>query len=187
MQEQARVFARNRFQADFGDPPDRAIIKLREYLHPWVKDFIRHSPFVVLATSDGQNACTNTPRGGPPGFVHVVDDRTLLLPDVAGNHLFQSSANIDKFSPIGLLFFIPGVHETVRVSGTAEMVTAAEYNERARFDDSPAARLLQTIRISVTLAYGHCGRALKFADLWNTRTIDSNARAAPVIRRPPGV
>src|SRR5258708_7308043 len=118
---------RNRFRLRFGEPPERATIKLRKYLHPWVKEFISQSPFVVLASSDGEGMSTCTPRGGPPGFVRIIDDQTLLLPDVSGNFLFQSLSNLDKFPYVGLLFLIPGLTETARVSGEAAVVSAREF------------------------------------------------------------
>ncbi|MGB1718236.1 MAG: pyridoxamine 5'-phosphate oxidase family protein, partial [Candidatus Latescibacterota bacterium] len=80
----------NRFQEAFGLPVSGARTKVRDHMEEHVVDFIRHSPFAVLATSDGQGHCDASPRGGTPGFVRVLDERRLLLPDVAGNRLFQS-------------------------------------------------------------------------------------------------
>jgi predicted pyridoxine 5'-phosphate oxidase superfamily flavin-nucleotide-binding protein len=102
----------NRFQAQFGTPSGRAVTKLRDYMTAYVQDFIRQSPFVVMATSDQAGRCDASPKGGQPGFVRVLDDRHLLLPDVAGNKLFQSYDNMDSNPHVGLLFFIPGLNDT---------------------------------------------------------------------------
>lgn len=94
----------NRFQEAFGLPMSGARTKVRDHMEEHVVDFIRHSPFAVLATSDGQGHCDASPRGGTPGFVRVLDERRLLLPDVAGNRLFQSYGNVDDNGHVGLLF-----------------------------------------------------------------------------------
>ena len=98
----------NRFQEAFGLPVPGARTKARDHMEERIMDFIRSSPFAVLATSDQEGHCDASPRGGTPGFVRVIDKRRLLLPDVAGNRLFQSYGNVDGNGHVGLLFFIPG-------------------------------------------------------------------------------
>jgi predicted pyridoxine 5'-phosphate oxidase superfamily flavin-nucleotide-binding protein len=116
----------NRFQETFGTPSDRARTKVKETMSDEVQEFIRESPFVVLATSESDGRCDASPKGGKTGFVKVLDDRHLLLPDVAGNRLFQSYENIDGNAQIGLLFLIPGSDKTVRVNGNAKIVDREE-------------------------------------------------------------
>ncbi|PON19544.1 hypothetical protein C2W62_02260, partial [Candidatus Entotheonella serta] len=112
----------NRFQEQFGTPKGRAATKVVDYMTSYVQEFIRQSPFVVMATSDQDGHCDTSPKGGKPGFVRVLDDRHLLLPDVAGNKLFQSYGNMDNNPHVGLLFMIPGVDDTVRVNGTVSIM-----------------------------------------------------------------
>jgi uncharacterized protein len=86
----------NRFGETFGypDPNGRAVLKLRDSMTPYVQDFIRQSPFMIMASSDADGHCDASPKGGQPGFVKVLDERHVLIPDVAGNKLFQSYQNL---------------------------------------------------------------------------------------------
>jgi PPOX class probable FMN-dependent enzyme len=185
------VTPQNRFQESFGTPVDRTRGKLRDHLHPWVQEFIRNAPFAVLATADAEGRCDASPRGGRPGFVKVLDDRHLLLPDVAGNKLFQSYANVEHNPRVGLIFFIPGVGWTARVNGRARVVERDELEQREGelsvywTDDNT--KLLQGLLIEVEEAYGHCPRALAFSKLWDADVIGANLSDPPVERKPSGV
>jgi len=178
----------NRFQEQFGIPKGRAAIKVRGYMTPYIKDFIQQSPFVIMATSDREGHCDTSPKGGKPGFVRVIDDRQLLLPDVAGNKLFQSYGNMDGNPHVGLLFMIPGVDETVRVNGTVTIVDKAELDRRqidmSLYNPDDNAKHLQGILIEVNEAYGHCPRALKFSQLWSVEQIKAHQDKRPVSDRP---
>jgi hypothetical protein len=180
--------APNRFHEKFGTPKGRAVTKLKAYMTSYVQEFIRHSPFVIMATSNRDGRCDTSPKGGKPGFVRVLDERHLLLPDVAGNKLFQSYANMDENPCVGLLFFIPGVDDTVRVNGTVTMVDKDELERRniemSLYNPDDNARHLQGILIEVEEAYGHCPRALKFSQLWNVEQIQANQTHRPVSDRP---
>ncbi len=178
----------NRFADMFGYPKGRAVTKLRDTMTPFVQEFIQHSPFVVMATSDGEGRCDTSPKGGKPGFVSVLDDRHLLLPDVAGNKLFQSYQNMDSNPHVALLFFIPGVNETVRVNGTVTIVDKQELDRQNielslyHLDDN--AKHLQGIIIEVEEAFAHCPRALKFSQLWDAEEIRANQTTRPISERP---
>jgi predicted pyridoxine 5'-phosphate oxidase superfamily flavin-nucleotide-binding protein len=141
-----------------------------------------------MASSDSEGRCDASPKGGQPGFVRVLDERHLLLPDVAGNKLFQSYQNIDSNPHVGLLFFIPGVNDTVRVNGTASIVDKAGLEQRhitmSLYNPDEKAKHLQGLLISVEEAYGHCPRALKFSQLWDVETIQTNQANRPVSDRP---
>lgn len=180
--------ATNRFQAQFGTPSGRAAIKVRNYMTPFVQEFIQHSPFVVMATSDKDGHCDTSPKGGKPGFVRVLDERHLLLPDVAGNKLFQSYANMDTNPHVGLLFLIPGVDETVRVNGSVTLVNQEELEQRqiamSLHNPDEKAKHLQGIVIAVDEAYAHCPRALKFSQLWDTAQIQAHQTHRPISDRP---
>src|SRR5262245_13210617 len=118
----------NRFAEQFGypNPTGRAVTKLKEDMTAYVQDVIRHAPFMIMATSDQDGHCDASPKGGRPGFVKVLDEQHLLVPDVAGNKLFQSYQNLDRNPHVGLLFFIPGVNDTVRPNGHATIVAMLE-------------------------------------------------------------
>ena len=121
-------------------------------------------------------------------FVKVIDSARLLMPDVAGNRLFQSYQNMDSNPHVGLLFMIPGVNDTVRVNGTVTIVSKEEL-ERQKVelelywtDDN--SKHLQGIIINVEEAYGHCPRAYNFAKLWDTDQIAENQANRPIPLRP---
>jgi len=171
----------NRFQETFGTPSVGARTKVRDTMSDEIQEFIRAASFVVLATSDAEGRCDASPKGGKPGFVKVLDDRHLLLPDVACNRLFQSYENIDGSARVGLLFLIPGSDRTVRVNGPAKIVDREELDRQKMklsvqwTDDN--SKNLQGLLIEVEEAYSHCPRAFKFANLWDTETIAKNLEA----------
>ena len=179
----------NRFRQAYGypNPNGRALTKVKPFMTSYVQEFIQRSPFAVMATSNAESQCDASPKGGKPGFVKVLDKYHLLLPDVAGNKLFQSYQNIDTNPHVGLIFFIPGVNDTVRVNGKATIVTKEELDrqniELSLYNPDDNARHLQGIIIEVEEAYGHCPRALKFSKLWDVQEIASNQAQRPIPER----
>lgn len=177
----------NRFRDAFGTPAGRAATKVVDHMTPYVQEFIKHSPFVVMASSNTEGNCDASPKGGMPGFVRVLDDRHLLFPDVAGNKLFQSYQNMDSNPQVGLLFLIPGVNDTVRVNGKVAFVNKEELDrqnvEVALYEMDERSLHLQGIIIEVEEAYGHCPRALKFSNLWNVDEITANQGDRPISER----
>ncbi len=170
----------NRFQEQFGVPSQKARDKVRDQLTPWACEFIGVSPFLVMATSNGEGRCDASPRGGEPGFVEVVDEHTLDIPDVRGNRLFQSLENLESNPNAGLIFMIPGLNETLRVNGRARVVSAEE-GDRPRVQNPDAGALrLQTIRLHVEESYVHCPRAFGFSELWNPATIERHKEERPI-------
>ncbi len=176
----------NRFTSVFGapDPTGRAVTKVVNRMSDFVQEFIRLSPFVVMATSDAEGNCDASPKGGKPGFVKALDDRHLLLPDVAGNRLFQSYLNMDANPHVGLIFLIPGVNDTVRVNGRVTIVDQEELNRRdvevSLYEPDERGYHLQGIIIEVDEAYGHCPRALHFSRFWDPETIAENQANRPL-------
>jgi PPOX class probable FMN-dependent enzyme len=184
----SETVAPNRFADTFGYPKGRAVTKLKGHMTPFVQEFIRHAPFCVLASSDRDGRCDASPKGGTPGFVRVLDEQHLLVPDVAGNRLFQSYQNMDSNPRVALLFFIPGVNETVRVNGRVTIVDKQELDRlnvalSLQYTDDNS-KLLQGILIEVEEAYAHCPRALKFSNLWDVDTIASHQDKRPISDRP---
>jgi PPOX class probable FMN-dependent enzyme len=126
--------------------------------------FIRLSPFLLLASADDAGRVDASPRGDAPGFVAILDDRSLLLPDRPGNNRVDSFGNILSNPGVGLLFLVPGVDETLRVNGTARVVSDADLLSGLSVHGKvPKAGLL----ITVQEAFFHCGKALKRSRLWS--------------------
>jgi PPOX class probable FMN-dependent enzyme len=143
-------------------PIERARLKTLRKLDTHCRKFIALSPFVCLGTV-GDEGADVTPRGGPPGFVHIVDDGTLALPDWPGNNRLDSLTNIVSDARVGMLFLIPGIDESLRVNGAAEISVRPDL--LAMFDtDGKQPRSVLLVRIAE--AYLHCGKALIRSRLW---------------------
>ncbi|APX92723.1 pyridoxamine 5'-phosphate oxidase family protein [Franzmannia qiaohouensis] len=140
----------------------RALQKQLSHLDQHCRRFIALSPFVVLASGDGAQQDAS-PRGGAPGFVKVVDDTTLLIPDSPGNNRLDSLSNIIASGRLGLLFLIPGVDESLRINGAAE-VSVDEALLAQLTDERRTPRVV--IRVTVEEAYLHCAKALMRSRLW---------------------
>ena len=145
-------------------PAPRATQKVLDHFDVHARNFISLSPLCILSSANASGQADASPRGDPPGFVQVLDDKTLLLPDRPGNNQVDSLRNIVQNPGVGLLFFVPGMNETLRVKGKAEIVTDAELlepmKERRR---AP----LSGLRVTVEEAFLHCGRALIRARIWD--------------------
>jgi len=147
----------------YGQPSDGAIAKEIDYVHPHYRAMIEASPFMVMATS-GPDGLDVSPRGDPAGFVVVEDETTLLIPDRRGNNRADSLNNLTTDPRIALLFLIPGVGETLRVNGRAEISIDPALLERF-----PAQGKLprSVIVVHVERVYFQCPKALVRSDLWN--------------------
>jgi len=177
----------SRFNEAFGSASERATLKLKTHLTPYVQEFIQNAPFAVVATSGDQGRCDASPKGGKPGFVKVLDEKHLLFPDVAGNGLFQSYQNIDVSPYIGLIFFIPGLNDTVRVNGKVTIVSKEDLERRdlevSLYELDDRSRHQQGMLIEVEEAYSHCPRAFKFSNLWDEEAIGKNKAESPIPQR----
>jgi PPOX class probable FMN-dependent enzyme len=147
----------------YGEINPGSIAKEVDYIHPHYRALIEASPFMVLATS-GPGGLDCSPRGDPPGFVHVLDARTLLIPDRRGNNRADSLRNIIHDPRVALLFLIPGVGETLRVNGRAVISTDPALIERFPFRDTLPRSVIVVTADSV---YYQCPKALVRSDLWN--------------------
>ena len=144
-------------------PSERVRLKQIDRLDEHCRAFIAASPFLILATC-GSAGADGSPRGDRPGFVEVQDDTTLLLPDRRGNNRIDSLRNIVENPAVGLIFLVPGVHETFRVNGRAQI--SADPALLARFAvDGKAPKTV--LVITVQEAFIQCARALVRSDLWN--------------------
>lgn len=161
------ILDQDSLRAHFGPVSDLALRKQLTHLDPHCRAFIALSPFCVLATSDGQGGVDASPRGDAPGFVKVLDDRTLLLPDRPGNRRVDSFKNVVANPGVGLLFFVPGIDETVRINGNARVITEASLLEQVPAQGkTPVTGLV----VTVTEAFYHCAKALIRSKLWDPET-----------------
>jgi PPOX class probable FMN-dependent enzyme len=147
-----------------GEPSDLVRSKVTDRLNDLTRQFVERSPFLCLATSGADGRCDVSPRGDPAGFVHVLDERTLLLPDRPGNRLADSHRNVLQNPHVALIFIIPGVTDTFRVNGTATIVTDPELLEPCAVEGRVPKLGL---RIEIEEAFTHCSKAFLRAQLWD--------------------
>lgn len=147
--------------------------KVQTRLDHFCRDFIALSPFLVLASADGRGNADASPRGDAAGFVRVLDDATLLIPDRRGNNRVDSFANILASRGVGLIFFVPGIDETLRVNGSARITREPDLlAPLAVQGKAPGLGLL----VEVHEAYFHCGKALMRSRLWDPSAQVERAR-----------
>jgi len=164
VQEKYTVTTVEELTALYDAPQERALLKVQDHLDAYGRAFIAASPFLTLATCGLSSGIDCSPRGDYPGFVQFADDTTLLIPDRPGNNRLDSIRNIVENPSVGILFLIPGINETFRVNGTAQL--SIDPDLLARFvvhDRTPR----MVIVVTVQEAYKHCSRAPVRADLWN--------------------
>lgn len=164
-------------RALYRDPSAGAVAKQIDHLDDHCRDFLAASPFVVLSTSDGAGRCDASPRGGHPGFVCVLDDHRLALPDLSGNNRLDTYGNVLASPGVGLLCFVPGSEELLRINGRGELTTDPAVLAACADDVTPKVALV----VHVTEAFVHCGKAVRRSGLWDTE------RWLPEDRRPDAV
>ena len=148
----------------YPQPKGLAILKQLDRLDGHCRNFIAHSPLVVVGSTRAGRGTDVSPRGDAPGFARVLDDHTIAIPDRPGNNRLDTMSNIVTDAEVGLLFFIPGIDETLRVNGTARLTREPELLAAAAVDGREP-RLV--ILVAVREAFLHCGKALKRARLWH--------------------
>ncbi len=158
--------SREAIRSHYGEPSSGAVRKQLDRLDRHARAFIALSPFMVIASADGAGNCDATPRGDGPGFVAVADEHTLLIPDRPGNNRVDTLLNLAENPRLGLLFFVPGVIETLRVNGQAQITLEAEALALLAHDGKPPRA---AIRLTVEECFFHCGKALIRSGLWADR------------------
>ncbi|HEY3943916.1 MAG TPA: pyridoxamine 5'-phosphate oxidase family protein [Solirubrobacteraceae bacterium] len=153
-----------RLREIIGQPKEGATAKIADRLNDLTRQFIERSPFVCVATGRPDGGLDISPRGDPAGFVRVIDERTLLLPERPGNRIADTLTNLLEESRIALLFLIPGVGDTFRVNGSAAVVDDPELL-RPSAVEGKVPRL--GILITIEEAYTQCPKALIRSELWN--------------------
>jgi hypothetical protein len=148
----------------------RSRAKQLDRLDATMQRFVAHAPLCVLASGGADGALLDaSPRGGPPGFVQVADERTLLIPDATGNNRLDTLENLLVDPRLGVLFLIPGVDEVLRVNGTARLRDEHAFTQRFAAPHIPKPPRV-VIELAVREAYLHCPKALMRARLWSPET-----------------
>jgi PPOX class probable FMN-dependent enzyme len=158
------ISAEDTLRTTLGEPSDVVKAKVSDQLNALTRQFVERSPFLCLATSAADGTCDVSPRGDPAGFVKVLDERTLLLPDRPGNRLADSFRNVLENPHVALLFVIPGISDTFRVNGRASIVEDPELLAPCAVEGKVPKLGL---RIEVDEAYTHCPKAFLRAQLWD--------------------
>ena len=160
-----------------GEPSEVALRKDIGRLDEHCRAFIARAPFVLVATADARGRCDVSPKGDAPGFVLVVDDQHLLIPDRPGNKRFDGMRNLLENPGVGLLFLLPGSEETLRVNGRATIVRDPEWLARlAAQGKTPQL----AIAVEVEEAFLHCAKCVKRSGLWEpARWPDREGLASP--------
>lgn len=150
-----------------GHPSELVEKKVISYLDHHCYDFISKSPFLVISTSDERGNCDVSPRGDKPGFVYMLDQNRLVIPERRGNKRLDTLKNILANPNVGLLFIIPGMGETLRVNGKASLTTDVSVLEKMTAQN---VQPLVGIEVEVEECYIHCAKAFRRSGLWESHT-----------------
>ena len=156
----------------FGWPTERALNKQIEHLDQHCKAIISKSPFLLLGTSNETGSCDVSPKGDYPGFVRVLDNKTIAIPDLPGNNRLDTLINMINNPQVGLIFMIPGMNETLRINGKVELVRDGDLLETMAYQGK-----LPKLAIVVHIkeVFTHCPKAFLRSNLWSDEyKIDRN-------------
>jgi PPOX class probable FMN-dependent enzyme len=153
-------------ERNYGDPMPTALTKEIDHINRGYRMLIEAAPFVVIATS-GPDGLDCSPKGDAPGFVRIVDDKTVMIPDRPGNNRLDSFKNLMSDPRIALLFLIPGCAETLRINGRATVSVDPALRESFAVNGKPARAVLI---VSVERIYFHCAKAIVRAKMWDPKT-----------------
>lgn len=168
-----------KLRAKFGEVHPLAITKSRPAIDKHSRQFIAISPFVVVSTADAHGKADLSPRGDPPGFVHIVDDHTILIPDRPGNNRLDTMANIVANPNVGCLFFVPGFEDTLRLNGKAVITEDAGLLKQCVVNGkAPKVGIL----ITVEEVFMHCAKALKRSKLWTGEYTQDRSQMPSIAR-----
>lgn len=148
----------------YPDPYEGAVVKELSFIDPHSRRFIELSPFFCIGTAREDGLADVSPRGGEPGFVHVLDDTHLAIPDRPGNNRLDTLTNVIAARSVGLLFFIPGFEDTLRVNGVGTVTTDQGLMDRF-IERGKAPR--SVLVVEAREVYLHCTKALRRAGLWD--------------------
>ena len=163
----------------YKQPGKSAIEKELDCLDPHCRTFIERSPFICIATASPDGFGDNSPKGDAPGFVRVLDDKTVAIPDRRGNNRLDSIVNVLKNPQIGLIFFIPGVNETLRINGKAEISVEPELLQASEVNGKLPTSMMV---VHVEEAYLQCPKALVRSSLWEVAS-DFDRKSFPSLTK----
>jgi len=167
------------FRQIMGQPSELASRKTIDHIDENCRLFIEQSPFIVISSSDKNGNVDSSPKGDPAGFVKVLDDKTLAIPDRLGNRRADTFMNILQNPKVGLIFLIPGIKETLRVSGQAQIVTDKDVLELlAHKKKLPKFAMI----VHVEEAFLHCAKCIIRSKLWADVDLDAE-RKAPTLAK----
>jgi PPOX class probable FMN-dependent enzyme len=155
-----------------GEPNAYVANKVKSRLSDAQQDWLRHSPLAFVATSDSDGRVDVSPKGDPPGFVHIIDDATIAIPERPGNKRVDGYLNVLQQPHVGTLFLIPGRGDTLRINGTARVMADADYFDALVVDGN---RPILALEIAVEEVFFHCAKAFLRSDAWKPQTWDPTA------------
>ena len=148
----------------FGEPSERAVDKQIDRLDVHCRAIIEKCPFILLGTSNAEGRCDVSPKGDYPGFVRVLDDRTIAIPDLPGNNRLDTLRNMIKNPQVGLIFMIPGMNETLRINGKVQLVRDPSLLDSMSFQGKlPKLAIV----VNVQEIFTHCPKAFLRSKLWS--------------------
>lgn len=157
----------------FGKPSERSLNKQIDHLHQHCREIISKSPFILLGTSNSSGLCDVSPKGDFPGFVRVLDDKTVAIPDLPGNNRLDTLANMLDNPHVGLIFLIPGMNETLRINGNVRLIKDADLLESMSYQGKLP---ILAIVVDVEEVFIHCPKAFMRSKLWSDQSqINRNA------------
>jgi len=182
----ARITSEEQLREVLGHPSDAVANKARTALTQEHRDWLARSPFCMMATAGADGTCDVSPKGDPPGFTLVLDDRTIAIPDRRGNKRADGFRNVLANPHVGLVYLVPGRGDTLRVNGRATLLREAPF-----FDDMvvKGARPVLALLVEVEQVFFHCPKAFMRSNLWQPETWDpdslpSRARLVRAVERP---
>jgi PPOX class probable FMN-dependent enzyme len=159
-------------RAIVGEPDQYVANKVKDRLSPVQRDWLAHSPLGFVATTDARGSVDVSPKGDPPGFVHVIDDSTIAIPERPGNKRVDGYLNVLERPHVGTLFLIPGRGDTLRINGTARIMADADYFDAMTVKGK---RPILALEIDVEEVFFHCAKAFLRSDAWDPSTWDPTA------------
>ncbi|WP_167107906.1 pyridoxamine 5'-phosphate oxidase family protein [Mycobacterium sp. DL592] len=159
-------------RAIVGEPDPYVANKVKDRLSPVQRDWLAHSPLVFVATTDEDGRVDVSPKGDPPGFVHVIDERTIAIPDRPGNKRVDGYRNVLQRPQVGTVFLIPGRRDTLRINGRATILADADYFETLVVQGK---RPLLVLEIDIEEVFFHCAKAFLRSDTWKPETWNPTA------------
>ncbi|MEO4040380.1 pyridoxamine 5'-phosphate oxidase family protein [Hoeflea sp. CAU 1731] len=161
------IETREELRTVFREPHVGAVRKEMKTLDQHAKGFLSRSPFVVIGSQDAEGNADATPKGDKPGFVIILDDTTIAIPDRPGNNRLDTWENVVENPAVGLLFLIPGMNETLRINGIGRLTADDDLRQKFAVGERPA---LAVLVVEIKAVFMHCAKAFMRSHLWQPDT-----------------